>query len=130
VFPPGVLTIVQPAAGSPLKVTLPVGNVHDGCIISLTAGAEGSCWNVIVTSSVDEAHGGLLIVQRRVYVVPARPEKVLEGFDGSSILPSEPDTMLQLPVPIEGVFAASVVVVRPHISDPVWSGPAFAVVGL
>jgi len=30
VFPPGERVIVQPAAGSPLKVTLPVATVHEG----------------------------------------------------------------------------------------------------
>jgi hypothetical protein len=66
VFPPGERVIVQPPAGSPLKVTLPVASVHVGCTTPLTVGAEGFCWNVMMTSSVDEVHGGLLIVQRRV----------------------------------------------------------------
>ena len=37
--------------------------------------------------------------------------------------------MLHDPVPAEGVFPASVVLVSPHIVAPVWSAPAFAVVG-
>lgn len=85
VFPPGVRVIVQPAAGSPVRNTLPVFSVHEGCVMLLIVGGAGFCWNVIMTSSVDEVHGGLLIVQRRVYVVPATPENVLEGLEGVAI---------------------------------------------
>jgi len=54
---------------------------------------------------------------------------VLVGLDAVAMLPPEPEIILQLPMPVEGVFAARVVVVRPHIEAPVWSGPALAVVG-
>ena len=43
--------------------------------------------------------------------------------------PPDPLTILHNPVPVAGVFPASVVLVSPHISDPVWSGPALATVG-
>ena len=42
--------------------------------------------------------------------------------------PPDPLTMLHNPVPIVGVFPARVVLVSPHISDPVWSDPAVATV--
>ena len=57
------------------------------------------------------------------------PLNVDVGLDAFPKLPPAPLTILQLPVPIVGVFAASVVDVSPHILAPVWSDPAVAVVG-
>ena len=37
--------------------------------------------------------------------------------------------MLQAPVPIVGVFPARVTLVKPQVAEPVWSTPAFEVVG-
>jgi len=88
----------------------------------------GFCWKVIVTSSVDAVHGGLLMVHLSTYVVPAVPVKALVALVGVVMLPPAPDTMLQAPVPIVGVLPASVVLVSPHIGAPIWSDPALAVV--
>jgi len=44
--------------------------------------------------------------------------------------PPDPLTILHDPVPAVGVLPANVVLFSPHMSDPVWSVPAFAVVGL
>ena len=54
---------------------------------------------------------------------------MLAGLLSDAILPPVPDTMLHDPVPTVGESAASVVLVLPHIEAPVWSGPAFAIVG-
>lgn len=72
-----------------------------------------------MTSSVDEVHGELLIVHLKVYVAPAVPVNVLTGLPGEAMLPPVPEIMLHVPVPTEGVFPASVVLVLPHIDDPV-----------
>ena len=98
-------------------------------MVLFTVGAAGFCWNVIVTSSVFAAQGGLLIVQRNVYVDPIVPVNVLVGLDGVVMFPPKPDTILQAPVPVAGEFPANVVDVRPHIAGPVWSAPALAAVG-
>ena len=45
------------------------------------------------------------------------------------MLPPVPDIIVHNPVPTAGAFPASVVLVNPHIADPVWSDPASAVVG-
>ena len=74
---------------------------------------------VIVTSSEDEGQGKLLIVQRKTYVVPAVPVRLLVGLDGVVIVPPVPETILHSPVPIDGVFAAKEVDVNPHIEIPV-----------
>ena len=86
--------------------------------------------NVTVTSSVEAVHGLLLIVHLNTYVVPPVP---LNDEDELEALPKEPPaplTTLQEPVPMEGVFAARVTDVDPQVDEPVWSAPAFAVVGL
>ena len=59
-------------------------------------------------------------------MVPAAPEKAEVGLEGVVIVPPAPETMLQEPVPTEGVFPAKVV----EVPQMFWSGPAFATVGL
>lgn len=44
---------------------------------------------------------------------------MLKGLEGVVTVPPVPEIILHEPVPIAGVFAASVVVVLPHIDDPV-----------
>lgn len=78
----------------------------------------------INTSSVETAHGGLVIVQRRLYVTPAVKLNVEVGLDGFTMVPPVPDTMLQDPVPTLGALAARVVVV----AQSIWLGPALAIV--
>ena len=66
---------------------------------------------VNTTSSVDEAQGGLLIVQRKVTVVPAlRPVTPEVGELGVVIVPV-PETTVHCPVPTVGVLPARVAVV-------------------
>lgn len=84
---------------------------------------------MIITSSVEAPHGGLLIVHLKVYVEPAVPVNVLVGLFGEAMVPPVPDIMLHVPVPTAGVFPANVAPVNPHIEPSVWSGPAFAAVG-
>jgi hypothetical protein len=55
---------------------------------------------------------------------------VLVGLLGVATVPPVPDTIVHAPVPITGVLAARVTVVRPHVAAPVWSGPALAIVGV
>ena len=45
--------------------------------------------------------------------------KVLVGLAGVDMLPPAPDTMLHAPVPIVGELPANVVLVTPHIEDPI-----------
>jgi hypothetical protein len=82
-------------------------------------GASGFCRKVMVTSSSDDGHGGLLIDHLNIYVIPGVPVKALEGLVGSDMLPPVPETILQAPVPMTGVLAARAVLVRPHIVAPV-----------
>ena len=74
---------------------------------------------VITTSFVEGAQGGLVIVHRKVYVVPAVPVNVDVGLDGVVIVPPAPVIILQLPAPAVGVFAASVTDVNPQVAAPV-----------
>jgi hypothetical protein len=65
------------------------------------------------------------MVQRKVYVFPLTPLNVDVGFEMFTTDPPTPEIMLHAPVPTDGVFAASVTDVKPHVGFPVWSGPAF-----
>ncbi len=81
------------------------------------------------TSSVLATHGELLTVQRKVYVEPAVPLKVVLFVDADVKLPPVPETILHAPVPTLGLFPAKVTCVKPHVAEPVWSVPAADVVG-
>jgi len=62
----------------------------------------------MTTSSVEAVQGALLIVQRKVYVVPATPVNPEVGLDGVVIVPPVPLMIVHAPVPTLGVFAANV----------------------
>ena len=59
-------------------------------------------------------------------MVPAVPLNEDVGLEGVVTVPPVPLTMLHAPVPVVGVLPASVT----EVPQTVWSGPAFAVVGL
>ena len=58
-----------------------------------------------------------------MFAAPVNAEVALLGV---AIVPPAPETMDQSPVPLVGVLPASVT----DVAQTVWSGPAFAVVGL
>ena len=62
-------------------------------------------------------------------MVPAVPLNVLVGLDAVVMDPPDPLTMLHDPLPTEGALPARVVLVSPHMDDPVWSDPALDTVG-
>ena len=74
---------------------------------------------MIITSSVDAVQGLLLIVQRKVYVEPAVPLKVLVGLDVDVMVPPDPLTIDQVPLPVEGALAARVTDVSPQVDASV-----------
>ena len=74
---------------------------------------------VIVTSSLEAEQGELIIVHLKTYVLPAVPVKVEVAELGVVILPPVPETILHVPVPTVGVFAARVVLVSPHKVAPI-----------
>ena len=127
-------------AGNPVDVPMPVATVVT-CVIAVKGvltqsvgvveaeDAVGYLLNIILTSSVDAIQGEFDIVQRRVQAVPAVPENVDVGLDGVVTVPPNPLTMLHAPVPKVGEFPARVTLVNPQVADPVWSGPAAAVLG-
>lgn len=65
----------------------------------------------MTTSSEEEAHGALLMVQRRVTLPDAANPVTPELGEDGVVIVAVPDTTVQLPVPVEGVFPDSVVVV-------------------
>jgi hypothetical protein len=67
---------------------------------------SSSFW--IVTSSVEEAHTPLAIVQRKVTLLPAAtPVTVVDGEEGE-VMVADPLMIDQAPVPTVGVLAAMV----------------------
>jgi hypothetical protein len=78
---------------------------------------------------VEGAQTLLVIVHCSVYATPTVPEKVDVGLDAVPKDPPLPLTILQLPEPTLGAFAARVTEVSPHVVTPVWLAPALAVVG-
>jgi hypothetical protein len=57
-------------------------------------GRAGSGLKVISTSSYESEHGGLDIIQRKVYADPATPVNVEVGLEGVLIVPPDPDRMV------------------------------------
>ena len=74
-------------------------------------------------------HGEFDIVHLNVYVDPAVPLNVDVGLDELPNDPPIPLTIDHKPVPTDGLFPAKVTVVTPQVEEPVWSAPAFDVLG-
>ena len=86
----------------------------------------GAASTVIVTSSVSSGHTPLLMVHLNVVLAPAvNPLTELVLLDGLSAVPV-PDTVLQEPVPVVGLFADRFTASPSHT---VWLVPADAVLG-
>ena len=79
---------------------------------------------VMVTLSELAVQGPLVMVQRNTLLPEDRPETVVVGEFAFAKVP-EPETTVQVPVPMEGVFALRVA----ELTSTVWLAPAFAVVG-
>jgi hypothetical protein len=133
IVPPVPLTMlhapVPTVAALPARVTVVNPQVDVPVWSAPALAVVGAGLKVISTSSVVAVHGLLDIVQRNVYVEPAVPEKVDVRLDGVVIVPPVPLTILQAPVPTEGLLPARVTIVNPQVDAPVWSAPALAVVG-
>ena len=85
--------------------------------------------NTTVTSS-ELAEQVVEIVHLKTYKEPTVPENnelLCTAFENE---PVPPDRIVHNPAPEEGVFAASVTFVKPHVASVVWSGPALDSVGL
>lgn len=87
------------------------------------AATVGAALLVIITSSKEAVHGGLEIVHLKVLAPTPRAVSPEVDDPGVVIVP-EPPTRVHVPLPVPGVFPASVAVV----AQIVWSDPAAAVV--
>lgn len=127
------LTILQlpvPTVGMlPASVTVVNPQVAEPVWSGPALAVVGTLLKVIITSSMELVHGLLLIVHRKVYVFPATPLNAEVELEGVAIVPPVPLTILQLPVPIVGVFADKLTYVSPHVVASVLSAPALEVVG-
>ena len=98
------------------------------CSWPLPASAAVGCASLVsTTSSVDAGQLPLVIVQRKVALVPAGTPVTPELAEDAVVIVAVPLTTVQVPVPVVGTFPASVNAPLLHC---VWSGPAAAVVGV
>ena len=100
----------------PDSAALPV--LHIVCVEPFVA-VVGFWLNFTSISSKDAVHGAFEIVQRKVYVVPAIPLKLVVGLVASANVPPVPLSTVHNPVPIDGALPASVTLVSPHVENPV-----------
>ena len=63
VDPTDSVTVHVPAAGKPLRATLPVANTHVGCVITPTTGAVGGAGGALITTLADatDVHPAALV---------------------------------------------------------------------
>ena len=69
---------------------------------------------LIVTSSLDAAQAGLLIVHLKVTLLPMVKPVKPEVAEVGVVMVAVPDTTVHAPVPVTGVFPAKVAVVTLH----------------
>lgn len=122
VMVPGPETFIQrptPAVGVfPASVVEPV---LTQTVWSTPAFAmEGTALPTIIMLSRRAAHGGFVIVQRKVLLPTPKPVIPEVGLVGVVIVPAPP-IKVQSPVPAVGVLAA---ITAPELTQTVWSGPA------
>ena len=104
---------LEVALRAELQKAMGRGNVS----LSLRVAREGGDVQAL---RVNEAVlGALEMVQRRVYVEPAVPLKVVARLEALAKEPPVPLSMLHIPVPTAGESAARVTVVRPQVAAPV-----------
>lgn len=105
----------------PESVAVVLQTIWSGPALAVVGGAT----RVTVTSSVVGAQGVLEMVQRRVYVVPATPVKLVDADEALLNDPPVPETTVHAPVPAVGVFAVMATVVPQKLL----SVPALAAAG-
>jgi hypothetical protein len=87
---------------------------------------EGGIFTLMVTEELLAVQAPLLMVHWKILSPGVSPDTV-ELYFSSSVTVPVPPTLVQAPVPIEGLFADKVVVVT--LSHKVLPLPAFEVVG-
>jgi hypothetical protein len=93
---------------------------------SVPAAATVAAASFVSTTSSVEVQVPLVVVQRRVTLLPAVTPVTVVVAEDAVVIVAEPVTMLQAPVPVVAAVAAIVNVLVLH---NVWSAPAAAVVG-
>ena len=111
-----------------LQLPVPITGVFAARVAEVNQQVAASVWsgpavaivgawlNLIVTLSVEAMQGALEMVHTKTYVFPTIPLNTVVGLVASTKLPPAPLKILQLPVPITGVFAAREVEVIPQDS--------------
>src|SRR5690606_13668736 len=88
---------------------------------------DGGSWFIRSMSSELGVHPPLLIVQRKVAVVPTGTPVIVVVGEVGLVIVAVPETTVQVPVPTTGVMALITNVLLSHCS--ISTGPASAVVG-
>jgi hypothetical protein len=87
---------------------------------------DGAAFVVIVIFETEEAQGELLIDQVKT-VNPGVNPVIEDVGERELVIMPDPETLIQLPIPIEGALAARTV--DPAVTQTVWLEPAFEIVG-
>jgi hypothetical protein len=110
--------------GLAVKVTEVPAQTGFAEAVTVTLAGDEAVW-VITTSSEEDAHVPLLIVQRKVFAPIDKPETAEVGLFGEVTVPL-PLTRVHVPVPETAVFPANVA----EEVQTDWSEPALATVGV
>jgi hypothetical protein len=127
----GVVTVPVPAIT--VHVLVPIAGVFPASVAVVlqtvwsapAADVVGNPRKLIVMLSADAVHEPFVIVHRNVFTPTLNPVTPEVGEEGV-VTVAPPAVTVHVPVPVTGVFAASVAVVI----QTVWSGPAAETVGL
>jgi hypothetical protein len=118
-----------PQASTVMDVT-PMGTVNVELELNVSVTGDANVDAVTIILSDDEVQPAFETVQLSVYEpTPPLGVKVALGLvrlENCDVDVDGPDMIVQVPVPTDGVLAASVMATLPH---EVWSAPALAVVG-
>lgn len=119
--PPGVVVIVHdPADGSPLSPTLPVDEVHVGCVITPVKGIEGLAFTVSRKEVVAAVHAVFLGISVVTVICTCNPTSPIEGVYVKVKGVLEVTAGLTFPVP--SVVIVTLVALPPNVLPLIVTG--------
>jgi hypothetical protein len=87
-----------------VRLTLPANAIEGDAGVTPTVGSA----LFVSTTSSEEVHVPLVIVQRKVTLLPAEMPETVDVAEEELVIVAEPLTILHVPVPVDGAFPANV----------------------